>query len=67
MAKLAAAAVDRNSIIIAGGIYGDSDLQYQYVNSVYRLDLGNQPKWVKLAKMLTKRTLYSTLPGVQIS
>ena len=37
-------------------------MSYQYVNSVYRLDLGVQPKFSKVAKMSNKRTLYSTMP-----
>jgi hypothetical protein len=45
LAKLAAAAIDKNSIMIIGGIYGsandegDSDQGYQYVSSCYKLDL----------------------------
>jgi hypothetical protein len=45
LAKLAAAAVDKSSIIIIGGLYGQtneegySETGYQYINSVYKLDL----------------------------
>lgn len=66
IAKLGAAAIDRQSIIIAGGIYGDTEMSYQYVSNVYRLELGNQPKWIKQTRMITKRTLYSAIPMVQI-
>ncbi|CDW74857.1 kelch motif family protein [Stylonychia lemnae] len=63
IAKLGAVALDRNSILIAGGIFGDTEMSYQYVNSVYRLDTSTtQAKWVKQNKMIGKRTLYSTLP-----
>ncbi len=59
---MGAAPLDRHSIIVAGGIYGDTDMTYQYVNSVYKLELHPQPKWVKAPKMNAKRTLFSTLP-----
>lgn len=45
LAKLAAAPIDKNSILIIGGIYGSatddgySDAGYQYVSSTYKLDL----------------------------
>ena len=45
LAKVAAAAVDKGSIMIVGGIYGSasedgySDVGYQYVNSAYKLEL----------------------------
>lgn len=54
LAKLAAAPIDKNCILIIGGIYGNanedgySDVGYQYVNSSYKLDLNqSQPKWFK--------------------
>lgn len=45
LAKLAAAPVDKNSIMIVGGIYGSvneegyNEAGYQYVASAYKLDL----------------------------
>ncbi len=39
IAKLGAVTIDRTSILIAGGIYGDTDTTYQYVNASYKLDL----------------------------
>lgn len=45
LAKLAAAPLDKNSILIIGGIYGSvneegySDSGYQYVCNCYKLDL----------------------------
>ena len=67
IAKLGAAALDRQTILIAGGIYGDTEMSYQYVNSVYKLDLSTAaPKWVKQTKMITKRTLYSTVPSLAV-
>lgn len=64
IAKLGAISLDRNSILIAGGIFGDTELSYQYVSNVYRLELGAQPKWQKQGRMTTKRTLYGTIPAV---
>ncbi len=40
IAKLGAAAIDRTSILIVGGIFGDTEMSYQYVNSAYKLELG---------------------------
>ena len=69
LAKVAAATIDKTSILIIGGIYGSanedgySETGYQYVHSCYKLDLNQaQPKWFKQPKMLNKRTHYSTLP-----
>jgi hypothetical protein len=47
LAKLAAVALDKQTILICGGIYGASedgmgDSGYQYINSVYKLDLNQQ-------------------------
>jgi N-acetylneuraminic acid mutarotase len=45
LAKLAAAPIDKTSIMIVGGIYGSStdegyqDMSYQYVSSSYKLEL----------------------------
>ena len=48
IAKLGAIAIDRTSILIAGGIFGDTEMSYQYVNSAYRLDTSTtQAKWIK--------------------
>ena len=52
LAKLSAAAIDKNTILIVGGIYGgnqdDESHNFQYINSVYKLDLNQtQPKWFK--------------------
>eukprot|EP00347_Sterkiella_histriomuscorum_P004289 403361015 len=64
IAKLGAVAIDRTSILIAGGIFGDTDMSYQYVNSVYKLDTSTQQaKWIKQNKMIGKRTLFSTIPS----
>ena len=70
LAKLAAAPMDKNSILIVGGIYGAvnedgySEGGYQHVGGCYKLDhIGStQPKWTKLPKMIAKRTHYSALP-----
>jgi hypothetical protein len=70
LAKLAAAPIDKSTIIIVGGIYGSvneegySEAGYQYVSATYKLDLSqNQPKWFKQPKMKAKRTHYSALPN----
>ena len=43
LAKLSAATIDKNTILIVGGIYGgnqeDENHNFQYINSVYKLDL----------------------------
>jgi hypothetical protein len=45
LAKMAAVALDKQTILICGGIYGSSEdgaygeQGYQYINSVYKLDL----------------------------
>ena len=45
LAKLAAAPIDKNNILILGGIYGSvneegySEAGYQYVSTSYKLDL----------------------------
>jgi hypothetical protein len=69
LAKLAACALDKNTILICGGIYGQSgdegfgEQGFQYINSVYKLDLNQtQPKWFKQPKMIAKRTHYGMLP-----
>lgn len=42
LAKMAAAAVDKTSVLIIGGIYGNSNNDehsgFTYINSVYKLD-----------------------------
>jgi len=63
IAKLGAACVNAKTIILCGGIYGgESDTNFQYINSSYKFELGVVPKIGRFEKMIAKRTLYSTLP-----
>lgn len=61
IAKIGVSILDQYSIIICGGIYSNEDDEFNYVNTVYKLDLINE-KWSKLPTMYEPRVLYPWMP-----
>lgn len=62
LAKMGAACIENETILIVGGIYEDlnSDTPLSLINNAYKLSI-NKMAWTKASKMKNKRTLNSTL------
>lgn len=62
LAKMGAANMDDENIMIVGGIFEDAngDAPLSLISNSYKLNVRHM-KWTKVAKMKNKRTLNSTL------
>ena len=61
IAKIGVSTIDSSKIIIWGGIFSNSEEEFNYINTVYQLDLKDW-KWSKMPSMNESRVLYQTMP-----